>query len=511
MIISILLVIVTLGLTLYHCKTHYGRTGKLVNKIPGPTAHPLLGNVWEFMVPLNELWVVLRKIHTKYYPINRIWLGVMPTVSIYHPDDVQIVLSSTKHTEKSQIYSFLHPWLGRGLLTSTGPKWQTRRKMLTPAFHFNILQEFVDVFVEQSEVFVRNLKSDGDEIIKDIIPLLTKFTLDSICETAMGTELTEDESEDSYRNAVLEMGTHVIHRMIRPWLHFDWIFKLTPTGFRQRKVLKHLHQLTNTIIAERKQYHEQKSKENKIAQPKKDHLKGRKERLAMLDILITASNNEGSIDNDGIREEVDTFVFEGHDTTSMGACFLLALLAEHKEIQERVRKEVCEVMKECGGKFGMSDVNKLVYLDRCIKESLRMYPSVPTITRVLHEDLQLKNYLVPAGANVHVYIYDLQRDPHFWPNPTVYDPDRFLPENSRNRHPYAYVPFSGGPRNCIGQKFALLELKVLVAQVLYNFNLEPIDLAHDIIVMQDLVIRPMQAVRVKFVSRVNQNLLESAL
>ncbi|XP_051172445.1 uncharacterized protein LOC127288825 [Leptopilina boulardi] len=498
--IGLILGIITITLVFYHFKNHYNKRGRLVNKFPGPTVLPLLGNAREFLGPLDELWKSLRRINKEYYPINRLWLGGLPTISVYHPDDVQIVLSSTKHTEKGRIYDFLHPWLGTGLLTSTGEKWLIRRRMMTPAFHFNILQEFVNVFVEQSELLVKKLKGEGNEIIKDIVPIMTRLTLDSICETAMGTELDAKKNEKEYRDAVQKLGDHFVYRLVRPWLHNSWIFNMSKTGIRQKKVLQTLHHLTNKIIADRVHYHEQKVGQIKHSNSSVNET-GAKKRMAMLDILITAAKNEGSIDDVGIREEVDTFVFEGHDTTSMGLTFLLPLLAEHREIQERIRKEVCEVMKQSGGKLGMTEVNKLQYLERCIKESLRIYPSVPSIARVIHEDLKLKNGLVPAGSNIFLYIFDLHRDPNFWPNPNKFDPDRFLPENSVNRHPFSYVPFSGGSRNCIGQKFAMLEMKVVVAQLLYNFHLEPIDLAHEIVLFQDMVLRPMQPVRVKFLAK----------
>lgn len=504
--IGILLGSVAMALFIFHCITHYDKRGRILNKIHGPKVLPLLGNAHDFLKPLDEIWKTLRKVNKEYYPINRLWLGSMPIVGVYHPDDVQIVLSSTKHIEKGQIYTFLHPWLGTGLLTSKGEKWQTRRKMLTPAFHFNVLQEFVDIFVEQSEVLVKKLKTEGSEVIKDIVPVLTRFTLDSICETAMGTELDDKKNEKEYRDAVQELGDHFLHRLVRPWLHPNWTFNISWTGIRQRKVLETLHHLTNNIIAHRTRYHEQKSKQRKNSDSSRTEF-GVKKRMAMLDILITASKAGGSIDDVGIREEVDTFVFEGHDTTSMALIFLLTLLAEHKEIQERIRNEVCEVMKQCDGKLKITDVNKLLYLERCVKESLRLYPSVPGIARVLHENLQLKNGLAPAGSNIFLYIFDLHRDPNYWPNPTKFDPDRFLPENSRNRHPFSYVPFSAGSRNCIGQKFAMLEMKVFTAQLIYNFKLEPIDFAHEIVLCQDMVLRPMQPVRVKLVPLSNSNLL----
>ncbi|XP_011706271.1 PREDICTED: cytochrome P450 4C1-like, partial [Wasmannia auropunctata] len=106
-------------------------------------------------------------------------------------------------------------------------------------------------------------------------------------------------------------------------------------------------------------------------------------------------------------------------------------------------------MQENQGKLTMKSLQNLPYLERCIKESLRLYPSVYFISRIISEDVKLKSYLLPAWTNVHLHIYGVHRDPNFWPNPEVFDPDRFLPEKIQNRHPYSYLPFSAGPRNCI--------------------------------------------------------------
>ncbi|KAL0120094.1 hypothetical protein PUN28_008041 [Cardiocondyla obscurior] len=170
----------------------------------------------------------------------------------------------------------------------------------------------------------------------------------------------------------------------------------------------------------------------------------------MLDLLIAASR-EGLMTDLDIAEEVDTFMFEGHDTTAMGLCFTLALLAEHKDIQDRVRNEIDAAVQKNGEKFSMKLLQDLPYLERCIKEALRLYPSVFVISRILGDNVKLQSYFVPAGTMIILNIYLAHRSSDFWPNPEVFDPDRFLPDRIRNRHPYSYIPFSAGPRNCIGK------------------------------------------------------------
>ncbi|XP_051172501.1 cytochrome P450 4C1-like [Leptopilina boulardi] len=502
MLIFFLLLI--FGITIYHLSVHYGKSGRIINKIPGPKNLPIFGSVLGYMVPTDELWIAHRKINAMYYPINKVWLGSTPVISIYHPDDVQILLSSLKHTEKSMLYKFLHPWLGTGLLTSSGIKWQRRRKLLTPAFHFEILRGFIHIFNKQGEILINRLKHQDEAVIQNIVPILTECTLNSILETAMGTSLDEIKTRNLYGSAIREISNNLFFRALRPWLHFDKIFNLTPTGIKQQKLINVLHGFSNQVIQNRKEENERKSKmkdESFLVDAKEQQRIKSECKKALLDILINAAKKNPDVDDTAIREEVDTFVFEGHDTTAMGACFTILLLAEHKEIQEIAREEVCQIFKESCGKIEMKEINRFSYLDRCIKEALRLFPGVPGIARVLHEDLQLKNYLAPAGTNIHLHIFDLHRDENFWPNPLVYEPNRFLPENIQSRHSFSYIPFSAGPRNCIGQKFAMMEIKILVANLLYNFDMETLDSFQNVKLHQDIIIRPGQPIRVKFIKR----------
>ncbi|XP_011060490.1 PREDICTED: cytochrome P450 4C1-like [Acromyrmex echinatior] len=175
-----------------------------------------------------------------------------------------------------------------------------------------------------------------------------------------------------------------------------------------------------------------------------------RKQLAMLDLLI-ATYREGVMTDLEIKQEVDAIMFGGHDTTASSLSFILALLAEHKDIQDRVRNEVDIVMQENENKLTMKFLHQLSYLERCIKEALRLHNAAFFISRVCGEDVKLQSYLIPAGTILHIDIHGTHTDPNFWPNPEVFDPDRFLPEKSQNRHPYSYIPFSAGPRNCIGK------------------------------------------------------------
>ncbi|XP_067216469.1 cytochrome P450 4C1-like isoform X2 [Linepithema humile] len=444
MVITLLLLCIFLIL-LCHYLIHHGRFWKLIDQIPGPPPLLIIGNALFWCTcPVEELLKTLEKYLKIYHPVGKQWIFNHAGVFASHPDDVQTILSNSKeHIGKGFAYTFLNSWLGTGLLTSE--------------------------------------------------------------ETAMGISLKDMGAfQQQYRKTVYEITKLILARLISPWFYFDMIFALSPMGKRQAKNLKILHGFTEKIIAERKQYHKStngqylKQFENNSVNDDEEIIGIRRKRLAMLDLLIAASRNNKMSDLD-IREEVDTFVLGGYETTAISISFTILLLAEHKNIQDRVRKEVSAVMLENNGKLTMTAINNMPYLERCLKESLRLYPSLPNIMRVASEDLKIQSYIVPSGTILHIPIKFIHRNSDFWPNPDVFDPDRFLPENIQNRHSFSYLPFSAGARNCIGQRFAMLELKAIIATLVHNFYLEPIDYLKDLQFRLDLVTRVADPIRVKFI------------
>lgn len=229
---------------------------------------------------------------------------------------------------------------------------------------------------------------------------------------------------------------------------------------------------------------------------------GRKKRLAFLDLLIEASQDGTVLSNEDIREEVDTFMFEGHDTTSAAISWILLLLGAEPAIQDRIVEEIDHIMGGDRDRFPtMKELNDMKYLECCIKEGLRLYPSVPLIARKLVEDVQIEDYTIPAGTTAMIVVYQLHRDPAVFPNPDKFNPDNFLPENCRGRHPYAYIPFSAGPRNCIGQKFAVLEEKSVISAVLRKYRIEAVDRRENLTLLGELILRPKDGLRIKISRR----------
>ncbi|XP_025265927.1 cytochrome P450 4C1-like [Camponotus floridanus] len=169
------------------------------------------------------------------------------------------------------------------------------------------------------------------------------------------------------------------------------------------------------------------------------------------------------------------------------------------DLEERVRIKANTVIQENKGKLTMKLLQNLLYLDRCLKKTLRIYASVSYISRYTAEDVKLQSYVISAGTSIHLNIFGIHRDPNFWPNPEVFNPDRFLPDRIQARHPYSYLPFSVGPRNCIGRRYGMLEMKAIMALLVHNFYSKPVDCLKDIQLKTDIILRPFHPVHIKFV------------
>ncbi|XP_059612224.1 cytochrome P450 4d10 [Phlebotomus argentipes] len=486
---------------LWHEK--FSRRATLAAKFRGPSPYPLIGNGHLFLGSSPpEILQTIGKLVKEYGKVVRIFLGVDFLLFITDPKVVEAVLSSNTLISKSKEYTFLRNWLGDGLLLSTGKKWHSRRKIITPTFHFKILEQFVEVFDRQGNIFVQQLKALKPNQPVDIYPLVTLYALDVICESAMGTTANAQLNSDSeYVQAVKDI-THVLHlRMFDFLLRPEPFFKMSKSATQEKKAIKVLHDFTDrVIVARRNELLQQNGKhdENRNSHVGDESL-GIKKKMAFLDVLLQSTVDGKPLTNMDIREEVDTFMFEGHDTTTSGISFLLYNIALYPEVQKKVVDELQDVFGNDTRVPTISDLNNLQYMDLVIKETMRLFPSVPIIGREAQTEAKLNDLTIPAGSGIAIGTYFMGRDPDLFPDPETFNPERFSVERSAETlNPYSYVPFSAGPRNCIGQKFAILEMKSTAAKILRNFELSVDESYKTPVLMAELILRPENGVVLKF-------------
>ncbi|GFR78958.1 cytochrome P450, partial [Elysia marginata] len=278
----------------------------------GQMALPLLCSIIPLIV--HEWFLQLFEICKDLPGIGVLWLAFDPRIFVFKAGYAEVVLSSMKHIDKSPDYNFLHPWLGTGLLTSTGNKWKSRRRMLTPTFHFNILHDFLHVFNKKSHILVNKLKgkaSKGGQF--NLFQDVALCALDIISETAMGKDIDAQSTDSEYVHAVYRMSTLTDSRMRKPWFWPKFLFNLIGPGHEHDEKLKILHDFTSSVISDRlKDFDSIKAEmiRQEMSGEAESGLGNKKIRLAFLDMLIYMSDNLTKLTIEDIREEVDTFMFE---------------------------------------------------------------------------------------------------------------------------------------------------------------------------------------------------------
>ncbi|XP_003271559.2 cytochrome P450 4V2 [Nomascus leucogenys] len=335
----------SLVLSLLQRVANYARKWQQMRPIPTVArAYPLVGHALLMKRDGREFFQQIIKYTEEYrhMPLLKLWVGPVPMVALYSAENVEVILTSSKQIDKSSMYKFLEPWLGLGLLTSTGNKWRSRRKMLTPTFHFTILEDFLDIMNEQANILVKKLEKHVNQEAFNCFFYITLCALDIICETAMGNNIGAQSNDDSeYVRAVYRMSEMIFQRIKMPWLWLDLCYRMFKEGWEHKKSLKILHTFTNNVIAERA--NEMNADEDCRGDGRGSALSKNKRR-AFLDLLLSVTDDEGNrLSHEDIREEVDTFMFEGHDTTAAAINWSLYLLGSNPEVQKKVDQELDDV------------------------------------------------------------------------------------------------------------------------------------------------------------------------
>uniref|UniRef100_A0A8C5K637 Cytochrome P450, family 4, subfamily x, polypeptide 1 n=1 Tax=Jaculus jaculus TaxID=51337 RepID=A0A8C5K637_JACJA len=416
------------------------------------------------------------------------WVGPFQAFFyIYDPDYAKIFLSRTD-PKTHCLHKFMTPSLGRkGLLDLDGPKWFQHRCLLTPGFHCDILKTHIEAMACSVNIMLDKWEKicSTQETTVEVFEHINLMALDIIMKCAFGQETNcqINGTYDPYVKATFELGQILSHRLYNFWHHNDLIFKFSPKGHHFQKLSKVLHQYTEKIIQERK---------NSLKSGmKQGHTQKYQD---FLDIVLSAqAENEDTFSDEDLQSQVNTFLWTGHDALAASLSWLLYCLALSPEPQHRCREEIRSILGD-GSFITWDKLDEMSYTTMCIKEMFRLIPPIPSISRELSKPLMLPDgHSLPAGMTVVLSIWGLHHNPAVWKSPKIFDPLRFTKENSDQRHPYAFLPFSTGPRSCIGQQFAMLELKVAIALILLRFRVTP-DLTRPLAFTSHILLKPKHGI-----------------
>ncbi|XP_050303955.1 cytochrome P450 4d2-like [Anthonomus grandis grandis] len=427
-----------------------------LNQIPAPPYIPILGHLLDYADPEEGLKKITRSL-IKYGGIIRLYIGPRkPSIAVASKEFIKFLCQNKKYVGKAKFYQYLKGWLGEGLITSDGDKWLSRRKALTASFtSTSVLRSFIEIFEEKTEVLIDVLEKLDNQNV-DMHPIMKKFTADVIYETAMGFPLNSQKqlTNSTYATSIETICDMVQRRMVSATKQFDFFYHFTKDYQEEKSALRVIDRVLEDIIKNKK-----KEKGAQNFNNNKD----------LLDSMMELHIDGKRMSSSDLREEVNTFLFAGYDTTSSAMALALYELAQNSAIQKKVLMEQRMLMEQSNNtKITYELLNNMKYLEMVIKETLRLHTIVPAVGRKVKKDLQFGHIKIPENLNISVCLHALHHNPNYFPEPEKFIPERFADENKIDE--FTYLPFGVQPRQCLGKNFAMLEMKTAISKIIRHFE-----------------------------------------
>ncbi|MGW3241339.1 cytochrome P450 [Streptomyces sp. NPDC001070] len=424
-------------------------------KVPGPAGVPLLGSMFDLLREPLDTYERARRDHGDLVRFTAGPPGLRTEVyAVFSPEGAQQVLAteSANFRKDNQFYEEVRQSFGNGLLTSQDDDYQRQRRLIQPLFTQRRVDGYASAVTTEAAALV-TAWNDAPSGIVDVVEEMHRFTLRTIARVLFGGAV--ESTVDTVRRCMPVINDYVLRRGFSPVTaprHWP-----TPGNRRAAAATAEVYAVCEAIIERRRG----------------EGGDGRD----LLSLLAAARDEDGRpLAPAEIRDQVLIFLLAGHETTATSLAFALHLLARHPEPQARAREEVDRVLGDRTPQA--ADLDALPFLTAVLKEAMRLYPAAPVIGRQSVAATGIGGRVVPAGADVIVVPWAIHRHPGHWPEPERFDPGRFTPEAEAARHRYAWLPFGGGPRACIGKHFSLLESVLALAVLLRGHELTALD--HDV-------------------------------
>jgi cytochrome P450 len=386
-----------------------------------------------------------------------------------HPDLIESVLiSQSQNFAKDKVIQNSRWFLGQGLLTSEGSEWRRQRRLCQPAFHRERLSSYGQTMGAYSEEMMTTWP-DGE--VRDIHQEMMQLTMRIVAKVLFSVEVSEDAQKIAAALNLLMRHTSGLRMIMPPPLRHIPL----PALVRVKRAVHELDGIVNRIIRRRRASGEDTGD--------------------LLSMLMSARDEDGSAMTDRqLRDEIMTFLLAGHETTAVSLSWTWYLLSQHPEASQKLRQELNEVLQ--GRSPQLEDLPHLPYTDKVIKESMRLYPPAWSLARTTVKATEIGGYRIPVGANVVMSPWIMHRDRRFFENPEQFDPDRWSGQTAQQLPRFAYFPFGGGSRLCIGASFAMMETNILLATIAQRFQLHLIP-GHPVTPQPGITLRPRHGIRMK--------------
>ncbi|MEP6922519.1 MAG: cytochrome P450 [bacterium] len=394
----------------------------------------------------------------------------LTTYFLYHPADIEYVVSTNarnfvkSRNLRSPLFQRL---VGNGLLTSEGEVWKRQRQLAQPAFHRQRINSYAEVMTDFTERMITTWR-EGE--VRDLHRDMMRLTLEIVVKTLFNADVSADADK---------VG-RVLSQIVKPFASqatLKWIMDNrlpTRTHRRFNELAKEIDEIVYRIINERRS--------------------SGLDQGDLLSMLLQAHDEDGSQMSDRqLRDEVMTLFLAGHETTALTLSWAWYLLAENPEAEKKFHAELDEVLQ--GRLPTMADLPRLQYTEKIAKESMRLYPPAYALGRETLEECEIGGFRVPAKTQIFMFQWVTQRDARFFPEPEKFDPDRWTEEFSNALPKYAYFPFGGGPRFCIGNSFAMMEIILVLATIgqRFRFSVSP---DHEVSLYPAMSLRPRDGIHV---------------
>ncbi len=434
----------------------------------GPRGHFLLGVMPEFN---RDSLGFIERLHRDYGDVVSARFFYVPSYFLFHPDHIEYVLATNSRNFIKPL-SFRTPFfnrlVGRGLLTSEGDFWRRQRRLAQPAFHRERIASYARRMVEDGEALTKTWR-DGE--IRDIHRDMMRLTMEIVTHTLFNVDVTDDADKVARALSVLvePFGSQATLKWI-----LDNRFP-TPTNRRFHKVAAQLDEVVYRIIGQRR-------------------AGGNQDQGDLLSMLLQAHDDDGSqMTDQQLRDEVITLFLAGQETTALTLSWAWYLLARHPAAETQLWRELDEVL-EGGRAPEAADYPRLKFTEMVVKESMRLYPPAYIVGREAVEDCEMGGYRVPAHTQLFMPTWVVHRDARFFTEPDEFRPERWTPEFISTLPKYAYFPFGGGPRVCIGNSFAMMEIVLLMATIARNYQLEMVS-SRPVQLVPAMSLRPRDGIR----------------